>query len=295
MNNHSLNKKKAPLFTQPFIILFLFLLIQSACNKPFQAIGDDDNFTFSIYGYLDASADTQWVRVEPARKQIESSDELPEMHVTLTHLESRTTVVMKDSLILSPDGRHSPVVWTSMDIEPEQSYLLKAERPDGAKSHVTVIIPPDFPTPVLMANENSVSGDLLIEGVERIADVQSIWKNYGRVHYRRFVRRSDDRGYTYIVSFRIGRDLGILFDDPPPGLSLVGSPRQIFVASGGPEWNEEIPAMNDLIYNLPASFSNVEGGIGYVIGIVSKTIPFKGCFNYERENIACPLEKPFFE
>lgn len=145
-----------------------------------------------------------------------------------------------------------------------------------------------------MANERSVSGDLLITGVERIADVQSIWKNFGRVHYRRFVERSVVSDDTYTVTFRIGRDLGILFEDPPPAASLIGAPRQIFVASGGPEWNEEIPSMNDLVYNLPASFSNVEGGVGYLIGIVSKTIPFKGCFNEQRENIACALEKPFF-
>jgi hypothetical protein len=295
MINHFLNKNRSSVFTVSFLIsiFILFILCQSACNEPFQAVGDDEAYTFFIYGYLDASADTQWVRVTPAHDQLETPDELPRMHVTLTHLESGTTVIMNDSLILSPDGRHSPVVWTTMDIEPEQLYRLKAERPDGAVSHVTVTTPPDFPTPVLIANEQSVSGDLLIEGVERVADVQSVWKNYGRVHYRRFVRRSDGKDNAYIVSFRIGRDLGILFDEPPPGLSLIGSPRQIFVVSGGPEWNEEIPSMNDLIYNLPASFSNVEGGVGYLIGIVGKTIPFKGCFNDEGQNIACPTEQPF--
>lgn len=293
MISHASNKKKKHIFSQSFLFLALFIMIQFGCNEPFQAVGDDDAFTFSIYGYLDASVDTQWVRVEPARKKVESIDELPVMHVTLTHLESETSIVMNDSLILSPDGRHIPFVWTTMDIEPEQSYRLKAERPDGAESHVTVTTPPDFPTPVLMANEVSLSGDLLIKGVERLADVQSIWKNYGRVHYRRFAERSVVSDDTYTVTFRIGRDMGILFENPPPPASLVGSPRQIFVASGGPEWNEEIPLMNDLVYNLPVSFSNVEGGVGYLIGIVSKTIPFRGCFNDEGENIACPLEKPF--
>lgn len=293
MKNHFINNKQPPLFTQPFIILFFILLIQSACNEPFQAVGDDEAYTFSIYGYLDASADTQWVRIEPARNQIESNDELPEMQVTLKHLESGITMVMNDSLILSPDGRHIPTVWSTMEIEPEQSYRLKAKRPDGAESHVTVTTPPDFPTPILMANKKSLSGDLLIKGVERVVDVQSIWKNLGRVPYRRFVKREVSSNNTYTVSFLIGRDLNILFEDPPPAITLSGVPRQIFIASGGPEWNEEISSMGDIVYNLPQSFSNVEGGVGYLIGIVSKTIPFKGCFNDERENIACPTEQPF--
>lgn len=279
-------------------LFFYSLILFTGCNQSFQPIGDDENYTFSIYGYIDASADTQWVRVAPARQQLETLDEVPEMHVTLTHLESGEMAVMNNSLVPSPDGRHIPLAWTTIDVDPDQSYTLRAERPDGAESHVTVTTPPDFPTPILLTGEQGLSGDLLIKGVERLADVQTIWKSYGRVHYR--IRRdwTDPLpGYDYTISLPLGRDLFYLFESkgrqPPPINVLIDVPRQVFIASGGPGWNDEITEFNDLEYSYPKSFSNVEGGVGYVIGIVSKTIPFKGCFNDEGENIACPLEQPF--
>jgi hypothetical protein len=100
----------------------------------------------------------------------------------------------------------------------------------------------------------------------------------------------------------IGWDLRYLFgdeDDLPSINPLTVEPRQIFVASGGPEWNGEIPSLNDLEYATLQDVSNVDGGVGYVVGILSKTIPFRGCFeedqelNIPGENIACPTEQPF--
>lgn len=126
-----------------FLFLSAFLLI-AGCNQSFQPIKDDPNATFSIYGYLDATADTQWVRVIPARQEVNMFDEKPEMYVTLTDVKTGNSTVMNDSLILSWDGRHMLVVWTTMDIEPEHSYTLRAERPDGEESHVTVTTPPRF-------------------------------------------------------------------------------------------------------------------------------------------------------
>ncbi len=281
-------------FISNFTAFLGAVILVTGCNQSFQPIKDNANTTFSIYGYLDATADTQWVRLIPSRNQVDMFDEVPEMHVTLTHIESGNTTVMNDSLIFSRDGRHMLVVWTAMDIEPEQSYRLKAERPDGAESHITVTIPPDFPTPILYTGERGLSGELEFEGVERVADVQTLWKEKGRVPFRRFAKKTDQSKNSYTVSLLIGRDLRYFFGNDPPVINpLAIEPRQVFVASGGPEWNEDIPLLNDLEYATLENGSNIEGGIGYLIGIVSKTIPFKGCFNDKGENIACPLEKPF--
>jgi hypothetical protein len=70
--------------------------------------------------------------------------------------------------------------------------------------------------------------------------------------------------------------------------------RQIFVAAAGPEWDEDIPSFDDLSYALPDAASNVENGVGYVIGIVSKSIPYKNCFDEEGDVVSCPAEQPIF-
>ncbi len=43
--------------------------------------------------------------------------------------------------------------------------------------------------------------------------------------------------------------------------------RQFFVAAGGPEWNENFSSIDDLEYFLDGEASNVENGLGYVVGI----------------------------
>jgi hypothetical protein len=53
--------------------------------------------------------------------------------------------------------------------------------------------------------------------------------------------------------------------------------RKIFVASAGPEWDEEITSLDQLEYSLPLIHSNVENGVGYMIGIVSKTVDLTDC------------------
>jgi hypothetical protein len=70
--------------------------------------------------------------------------------------------------------------------------------------------------------------------------------------------------------------------------------RQIFVAVAGPEWNEEIPDMSDLVYAQMEGISNVENGLGYMVGVYSKIIPYHTCKTEDESNIKpCEVEKPF--
>lgn len=290
----------------PFAVLLLFCLslLFTACDETFEPIGGSETSAFSMYGYLDASADTQWVRVAPLRNQVDPPDQIPEMRVTLKHLESGEEVVMKDSLFALDESVPGTNVYTSeLDIQPEQKYQLKAERPDGVSSHVTVTIPPDFPTPFLITGGfDERYGNVFLRGIDRVADVQTLWrldgKNY-RIPYRVRVRDYSPPGYDYKIDLHGDYAVSFIFDEAPPPYSsdiLEGGnvQRQVFVVSGGPEWMEGIVNLEDQIYALPQVVSNVENGVGYVIGTVSKTIPFKTCYNEDGDATACPPEKPMF-
>lgn len=283
------------------------LLVQYGCDTPFQPHQENDRYTFSIYGYLDASVDTQWVRIFPARDQLETPPKKPEMKVTLEHLKSGKSAVMEDSLFqfIRPTGFNVINAWTSMGLEPEETYQLKGERPDGKTSNVTVTLPEDFPTPYL-----EITGDffdrLYIRGVDRLIDIQSRW--FYRIYYgsgniedRIIINTYTDRAESstpgeYSVRINHERDQ----DRARQQLILPATARaeflgqQIFVASGGPEWNDEIESIDDMRYALPDVLSNVDSGIGYLVGIVSKSIPYKSCFNEQEEFIACPEEQPLF-
>lgn len=276
------------------LLMFCLFLILSGCNQTFQPLSKNDLSPFSMYGYLDASADTQWVRVTPLRKQVETISEKPEMNVTLENLESGTTAVMEDSLLqfFLPGGQNTVNVRTSMEVEFGQSYQLKAVRPDGATSSVTVTIPNDFPTPrVIPRTSDGCLIRVEISDVERLIDVQYQMRvkisrpglefiRSVSVPYRSRIRQTAPDEYRVNVNIIWVRDMAMDELGPlPANTKLEILEKYLFIASGGPEWidHEELGSIDDLTFALPEVVSNVENGVGYVVGIVSKKIPDNVC------------------
>lgn len=286
-----------------FLYSFLFLI---GCNQTFEPIKENNISPFSIFGYLDASVDTQLVRISPLREQLDFYTEQPEMTVTLENLATGESATMNDYLhrYSFPFGLTAPNAWTDMKLDYGRTYRLKAERPDGATTRVTVTIPDDFPTPRLYVT-GLVIDKLYISDVEALVDVQSRWfyridykgKSYNRLIIIPYRDEIEERGSNdYVVNIntiRERRKRTELFPNAVGAeVELMG--RQIFVAAAGPHWDENITSFDDLRYALPNVASNVENGVGYLIGIASKSIPYKNCFDEEGDVVSCPAEQPIF-
>ncbi len=305
------NPKKGSAFLPfTFCLVSFFLLILSGCDDSFQPLQENDRYFFSIYGYLDASADTQWVRVGPLREQRDMLPEKPKMQVTLNHLRSDHTIVMNDSL-LQISGDNLLNVWTTNDIKAGHTYRLQAKRPDGKTSQVTVTLPEELPTPRLR-EENRLIGQgpaytVFIDGMNPLADVQSRWfvrlKAPGIDQKKMFYfSYKNEAEKDHLGEYKVTMDpdwereqlLSQSIIPHPPDGEIQVLHRQVFVAIAGPEWKDDIDSLDDLVYALPESLTNVEDGLGYMVGVVSKSIPFKSCYNDQRQLIACPEEKPFW-
>ncbi|MEX2600412.1 MAG: hypothetical protein WD355_02110 [Balneolaceae bacterium] len=275
----------------------------ASCDNSFQPLKENDQYFFSIQGYLDASADTQWVRLSPVREEYEQPVRSPEMDVTLEQLETSTKTAMHRLLLTDEDGFNRSMVWTDMEILAGQTYLLSVESPDGSGSHVTVTIPEDFPTPVM--REEARFGrpsayNLLISGAGRLADLQTRWhvrnRSTGADRYILFPYRGKEiptsNGYRLfldpVIEMNHIRDL---YSGDASAYEVID--RQVYVAAAGPEWNEEIDSLNDLLYTLPDGWSNIEDGLGYMVGIVSKSIPYDSCLDESGEPAPCLEVTPF--
>lgn len=277
-----------------FSLLIISFLLLPGCEQTFNPIKDNYRAPFSMFGYLDASADTQTVRITPLQEQVSTHTELPDMHVTLEHLGSGKTTVLKDSLqqFYLPGGYTALNSSTAMAVDFGETYKLTAERPDGASSSVIATIPEDFPEPQVIWNDGiGCYITLRITGVERVADVQYRMRvritrpglQFERslsAPYRNLIQRT--AGNEYRILMYLPRARSTAFDELgalPANTDLEILDRHIFIASGGPEWidYEELKSLDDLVYALPETASNVENGVGYVIGIVSKTIPDVTC------------------
>lgn len=279
------------------ILLLLFLFVTS-CNESFNPWEENGEYHFSIYGYLDASADTQWVRVMPVREDLFLEPKPIDAVVTLEHIESGEIVEMNDSLFEYSHNAYAYNFWSTMDLQPNHSYRITATNNDK-NSHVEVTLPEDFPTPLVRMESGSgnPSDDFIfIEGVERLADVRTI--HYMRLH---------NSGEEYMIPFvhiqdtirQVTGDFTLKIDpreDQNTLGSLLGTtPRtifrqQIFIASAGPDFHY-FPSIDEKIVALPEGISNVENGTGYLAGLVSKTIPYKSCSERGTVNlIPCDLE-----
>ena len=278
----------------------------TSCDESFDPLKENDRFFFSMYGYLDTSADTNWIRIIPLRENIE---QLPDVDfiVTLEHLESGSISTLNDSLFTYAGGRTALNFWTTMELLPNQSYRLVAERDDGMQSSVIVEMPDDFPAPIVIEDLESEFGldTVLVDGVENLADVRTIWKLDELFSQRtpvfNFPHLQDTTGFLNgkrVVEMDIFDDIESISRSYAPdvedALELFNiTHKQVWVASAGPDWLF-FPDIDDNVIALPDGISNVENGTGYVIGIVSKTVPLKSCFADEEEEevIACPEEDP---
>lgn len=273
------------------ISLFIvgFILI-AGCDHTFEPLQENENYHFSIYGYLDATADTQWVRVGPARRAVNEPPDPSGIRVTLEHIQSGQTIVMNDSLFSDKNFLN---YWTTHDIENEQTYRITAER-DGKSSRVTVTMPKELPTPRVLKSRSIVPGEgnivsvYIDDSIDHLADVQSKWYvllqpdgQREKVTYS-FSHRNTAKYTTafygaWFVDVLVDHELRTI-QRQTAGSDIEIIHRQIFVAAGGPEWNENISSIDDLEYFLDGTASNVENGLGYVVGIDTKLVPMETCY-----------------
>lgn len=274
----------------PFHFLFfswLFLNLMG-CNQTFDPIKERNINRYSMFGYLDASVDTQWVRITPLRHQLSQPPEKPAMNATLLDLNRDQSSVMNDSLFLYPDGFYVLNSWTTVNVEPDHSYQLIVESPVKGKSRVTVTTPKDFPVPEMSIPDVDLCYAVVtFREVDRLADLQYRWYvkvtrpgweyyRYFSANYRNQVRQTVPGEYRLVFDLRGARN-GIegamtLF---AKNTTFEVLRKELFVASGGAEWisYEELRSADDLTYALPEVYANIENGVGYVFGIVSKSIP----------------------
>lgn len=271
------------------IITVLAILITTGCDESLDSLQENDRYFYSVNGYLDATADTQWVRVMPVRESITPAAEIEVPTVTLEHAGSGETVLMKDTLIHFEDERKILNFWTTMEILPEETYHLTVEGHDGRISSAQTTLPGDYPTPFFSQPEFG-EDILIINSVEQLADLQVIY----RIEFYHTEVVFNVRYPQLQNGFKVEQSRYRAPIDPDLlRLQLMEAycnftvlERNVFVASGGPGWPDFVSLDRHTIA-LPDYLSNIENGVGFFGGIISKTFPYidiegdDGLFEYD--------------
>lgn len=282
----------------PAIFASALLLVApfvTGCDPTFEPMEENDRHVFSLYGYLDASADTQWVRVTPVRESVAVIPDEIDATVTVEHLSSGETALMHDSLRRFFHDVHAYNFWTTMELHPEATYRLKMVTSDGKSSDATVTLPEDFPTPrIRLADPDTDDPDIvLIEGVERLADVQVLYhvrdasgnESVISVPHAHDALHRESAAYDVVID---PDDVQDYFERYYPGGIGELVDKEVFVASAGPDW-QSFDSIDEIIATLPNALSNVENGVGFLAGVLSITIPYRSCFDAEGDLVACPV------
>lgn len=253
-------------------------LLAAACDRPFEPVVENRNGPFSIAGYLDLGADTQWVRVMPVRQTLLAEPEPIDAVVTLRHEGSGRLVALRDSLFRYSDERlgadvYAHLFWTTERLEPRARYRLIATRSDGAASSAAVEMPDELEFTYLNLRDTAyveVRAErlLLVETFHALRTPGGIPAGSGaRRHFRG-------------TPFGQPRRFPVTVDGAPlTALGLVDARRiELRLVAARPDWPFENPPTNLSAPALPDTTpSNVENGLGFLGGVASRTIPFPRC------------------
>ena len=281
------------------------LLVLASCEKPFEPLAPSD-LAFSIYGYLDAAADTQWVRVMPIRQSLETPAGPIDAVVTLEEVETGATVVMSDSI-----SRYLPMFGdvevyahnfsTTMPMVPGRRYRLTATRSDGANAWATVLVP-TFETPTLQvsnrfslpASSNSTSMPLpsgLISGTRYLGmvlgreDIPALcnWPFPIHQEFLPILHPAQADGEAHRVQMAWPMIIGSRpsYVPPPPEDCPLGPKRVLAIASGEVWLYGATASMRELAH--PSLINRIEGqGLGFLAGVQTHIFPYDECTPLER-------------
>lgn len=273
------------------LLVILFLLGVMGCDPTVDSF-QENHLHYSIFGYLNAAADTQFVRVEDLRDGLlDGAPATLNVDVTLTHRSTGRVISLRDSLFPHPD-RHN--YYTTEDIEPAAAYRLRVQGPNGAESQVQTAVPDTFPPPFISVGMRDCfpncprvgppdcddPGDvgnrftiLLVEGIERLVAVKALYYmeeprgvwSYG--HLADTVRTGNG---MIRLTVNYARDWCKL-PTPHGGVPKMQKRIEIVVAAGSPNWPDFL-GMDLETEMLPGVASNVEGGVGFLGGVVTDTV-----------------------
>jgi hypothetical protein len=277
-----------PRFAPSLLVPVLALLALACGDTTFDPFLDEARY-FSVYGFLDADADTQFVRVMPLRDSIATPRGPIDAQVTLTDLPGGTVAVWQDSVFRFERGTEGHLFWSPQPPRPGQAYRFTVRRSDGAASSVTLTVPVRPPPPILTPRPAGarVLQDVAWAAVENVALLDL-------VYHVKDAEGDSTTAREVVVSYRdahtrtpggiaftldLSRDFDRVYNafgfppgTPPARVELQGL--TLHVASASTAWSFVGSDLDFETLAIPDRFSNVEDGFGFLGALVRDAHPW---------------------
>lgn len=265
--------------SRPFLVCVFLAIIVAACDQTFAPIAPSDRY-FSISGYLDASRDTQWIRVMPIRGVTLTSPGPLGATVTLENVGTGQIVELQDSIFrfsgnpdVGSDGVFVHNFWTTERIEPEATYRFSAKWDAERDAEAVVEIPPDYQVEVWLIQSSEGADLLRLAGLRHVAFIDVVTHAYDECgpsvqHISLEVASADSDVQTVPVH------------KPSVAREGCGTPliekQELWIVGSGAEWPSN-QAYSAETLGVPDSLSNISHSVGYLGGVLTKLIPYENC------------------
>jgi hypothetical protein len=133
----------------------LCIALLAGCDTDIEPFSQDG--VYSVYGYISATQDRQFIRVRPLKEPLDSN--LPsslDATVTLENLATGETIELNDSLVVFDDESSRTVTynyWTDVRIQHNTQYELTVDGREGVTRAVTTT--PTGANPAVMPDSSS--------------------------------------------------------------------------------------------------------------------------------------------
>jgi hypothetical protein len=265
------------------LILPLVAVSTVACDKGFEPLSPGREALVSVAGYLDASADTQWIRVMSIRPLKTTSRDSSDARVTLTEVGSGRMITLRDSLVGFPAGGATTDTgtafvhdfWTTERITPGATYRFAAARPGQPTAEAVVTVPERFAL-TLSLHQSKYSND---HDFARVSSVSYLPFSEQRLRFSDGCGSDEDtlrnraaRAENGTVTLPVGRDTVAQRGCGNP----VVTRRHLWVAASESPW--PVPEVSHLL-GLGASerTSNVTNALGFLGGLLTVEVPYNSC------------------
>ena len=261
------------------VIGVLAAIIATACDETFSPI-EPSGLQFSILGYLDASADTQWIRVTPIRPVATTSPDPLGARVTLQDLGTNHIIELRDSVFrfsssdpdLGSDGVYLHNYWTTERIEPGATYRLSVSQDGKAPAEAEVEVPGDYDIEAWFSQRGQPNL-LRLTGLRHVGLVFLI------THYT-------DQCGPGVARTPVGIPTADADVQSIPirgrfvareGCGSTEVDRQdLWVAGSGAPWPSGIGTQPGALGTLDFP-SNISNSVGFLAGVLTKSIPLENC------------------
>ncbi len=268
--------------------LVAMFLAMGSCDQTIDPIVGE-NRPFTVWGYLDAHADTQRVRIFSISQSLGVDRAGPiDAVVTTTNLDTGVEREWIDEVVTFADGAVGHVYWSKFKAEYNHRYRLEVRRSDGAISSAEVTIPPPVEVELINAR-NAVVVAVYIHGrPPNLVDASVVYDAITlppanpwppgtptpppvllkvAVSYSGMQESTDD-GWRYEIDLR--RDFEVVKEEFAINClreDLIALRRVIFTfLAADAQWAPPNDSFDPNLLIEPGTFSNVENGFGYFGG-----------------------------